>query len=177
MAYNNHEYGSKSIYRQHMECLNTSWLTTIMSTAARVSIVNTWNGPHGLQQSWVRVPIVNTWMLMAYNNHEYGSKSIYRQHMECLNTSWLTTIMSTAARVTIVNTWNAQIPRGLQHWVRQQEYLSSTHGMLKYLMAYNNHEYGSKSIYRQHMECLNTSWLTTIMSTAARVPIVNTWNA
>ena len=23
-----------------------------------------------------------------------------------------------------------------------QEYLSSTHGMLKYLMAYNNHEYG-----------------------------------
>ena len=57
--------------------------------------------------------------LMAYNNHEYGSKSIYRQHMECLNTSWLTTIMSTAARV---NTWNAQI-----------------------LMAYNNHEYGSKS--------------------------------
>ena len=44
-------------------------------------------------------------------------------------------------------------------------------------MAYNNHEYGSKSIYRKHMECLNTSWLTTIMSTAERVPIVNTWNA
>ena len=90
---------------------------------------------------------------MAYNNHEYGSKSTYRQHMECLNTSWLTTIMSTAARVPIVNTWNAQI------------------------MAYNNYVYDSKSIYRQHMECLNTSWLTTIMSTAARVPIVNTWNA
>ena len=68
--------------------------------------------------------------LMAYNNHEYGSKGIYRQHMECLNTSWLTTIMSTAARVTIVNTWNAQIPRGL-NTVRQQEY------------------------YRQHMECSN----------------------
>ena len=48
--------------------------------------------------------------------------------------------------------------------------------MLKYLMAYNNHEYGSKSTYRQHMECLNTSWLKTIMSTAERVPIVNTWN-
>ena len=77
--------------------------------------------------------------LMAYNNHEYGSKGIYRQHMECLNTS-------------------------CQH-------------MLKYLVAYNNHEYGSKSTYRQHMECLNTSWLTTIMSTAARVSIVNTWNA
>ena len=139
MAHNNHEYGSKSNYRQHMECLNTSWLTTIMSTAARVS---------------------------------------YRQHMECLNTSWLTTIMSTAARVPIVNTWNAEIPHGLQQsWVRQQEYLSSTHGMLKYLMAYNNHEYGSKSTYSQHMECFNTSWLTTIMSTAARVSIVNTWNA
>ena len=83
--------------------------------------------------------------------------------------------MSTAARVPIVNTWNAQIRHGLQQLcVRQQEYLSSTHGMLKYLMAYNNHEYGSKS--SQHMECLNTSWLTTIMSTAARVPI-NTWNA
>ena len=68
---------------------------------------------------------------MAYNNHEYGSKSIYRQHL----------------------------------------------GMLKYLMAYKNHEYGSKIIYRQHIECLNTSWLTTIMSTAARIPIVNTWNA
>ena len=51
--------------------------------------------------------------LMAYNNHEYGSKGIYRQPMECLNTSWLTTIMSTAAGVPIVNTWNAQIPRGL----------------------------------------------------------------
>ena len=76
---------------------------------------------------------------MAYNNHEYSSKSIYRQHMECLNTSWLTTIMSTAARVPIVNTWNAQIP------------LTT--------MAYNNHEYGSKSIYRQHMECLNTHGL------------------
>ena len=99
---------------------------------------------------------------MAYNNHEYGSKSIYRQHMECLNTSWLTTIMSTAAGV---------------HRQHMSKYLSSTHGMLKYLMAYNNHEYGSKSIYRQHMECLNTSWLKTIMSTAARVPIVNTWNA
>ena len=49
--------------------------------------------------------------------------------------------------------------------------------MLKHLMAYDNHEYGSKDIYRQHMECSNTSWLTTIMSTAARVPIVNTWNA
>ena len=73
--------------------------------------------------------------------------------------------------------------------------------MLKYVMAYNNYVYDSKSIYRQHMECLNTSWLTTIMSTAAkriyrqhmeclntswlttimstaaRVPIVNTWNA
>ena len=74
--------------------------------------------------------------LMAYNNHEYGSKGIYRQHMECLNTSWLTTIMSTAAGVPIVNTWNAQIPRGLQQsWVRQQEYLPSTHGMLKYVMA------------------------------------------
>ena len=54
--------------------------------------------------------------LMAYNNHEYGSKEIYRQHMKCLNTSWLTTIMSTAATVTIVNTWNAQIPRGLQQY-------------------------------------------------------------
>ena len=54
--------------------------------------------------------------LMAYNNHEYGSKRIYRQHMECLNTSWLTTIMSTAARVPIVNTWNAQIPRGLEQY-------------------------------------------------------------
>ena len=62
--------------------------------------------------------------------------------------------MSTAARVPIVN-----------------------NGMLKYLMAYNNQEYGSKNIYSQHMECLNTSWLTTIMSTAPRVPIVNTWNA
>ena len=71
---------------------------------------------------------------MAYKNHEYGTKNIYRQHMECLNTSWLTTIMSTAPRVSIVNTWN----------------------MLKYLMAYNNHEYGRKSIYRHHMECLNT---------------------
>ena len=49
--------------------------------------------------------------LMAYNNHEYGNKGTYRQHMECLNTSWLTTIMSTAP------------------------YLSLTHGMLKYLMA------------------------------------------
>ena len=68
---------------------------------------------------------------MAYKNHEYGSKSIYRQHI----------------------------------------------GMLKHLMAYNNHEYGSKNTYRQHMECLNTSWLTTIMSTAARVSIVNTRNA
>ena len=62
-----------------------------------------------------------------------------------------------------------------EYW--QQEYLSSPHGMLKYLMAYKNHEYGSKSIYRHHMDCLNTSWLTTIMSTAARVSIVNTWNA
>ena len=62
--------------------------------------------------------------LMAYNNHEYGSKGIYRQ--QCLN--------------------------DVQSWVRK-EYLSSTHGMLKYLMAYNNHEYGSKSNYRQHMEC------------------------
>ena len=64
MAYNNHEYGSKSIYRQHMECLNTSWLT-IMSTAARVPIVNTWNAQirHGLQQlcTIARVSIVNTW--------------------------------------------------------------------------------------------------------------------
>ena len=143
--------------------------------------------------------------LMAYNNHEYGSKSIYRQHMECLNTSWLTTIeyaprvpsqhmecLNTSWLTTneytaaIVNTWNAYLntnhewlssTHGMQSWVRQQEYLSSTHGMLKYLMAYNNHEYGSKSTYRQHMECLNTSWLTTIMSTAARVSIVNTWNA
>ena len=49
--------------------------------------------------------------------------------------------------------------------------------MLKYLVAYNNTEYGSKSNYRQHMECLNTSWLTTIMSAAAKVSIVNTWNA
>ena len=54
--------------------------------------------------------------LMAYNNHEYGSKEIYRQHMKCLNTSWLTTIMSTAATATIVNTWNAQIPRGSQQY-------------------------------------------------------------
>ena len=153
MAYNNYVYDSKSIYRQHMECLNTSWLTTIMSTAARVSIVNTWNGPHGLQQSWVR-------------QKEYLSST-----HECLNNSWLTTIMSTVARVSIVNTWNAKIPHGLQ------QSHGSTQRMLKYLMASNNHEYGSKSIYRQHMECLNTSWLTTIMSTAARVPIVNTWNA
>ena len=58
-----------------------------------------------------------------------------------------------------------------------KEYLSSTHGMLKYLMAYNNHEYCTKSTYRQHMDCLNASWLTTIMSTAARVSIVNTRNA
>ena len=43
MVYNNNGYVTKSIYRQHMECLNTSWLTTIMSTAARVSIVNTRN--------------------------------------------------------------------------------------------------------------------------------------
>ena len=100
MAYNNHEYGSKSTYRQHMECLNTSWLTTIMCTIARVL-----SSTHGMLK-----------YLMAYNNHEYGSKGIYRQHMECLNTSWLTTIMSTAARVTIVNTWNAQIPRGLQQY-------------------------------------------------------------
>ena len=57
--------------------------------------------------------------------------------------------MSTAARVSIVNTWNA------------------------YRMAYNNHLH----IYSKHNECLNTSWLTTIMSTAERVPIVNTWNA
>ena len=78
--------------------------------------------------------------VMAYNNYVYDSKSIYRQHMECLNTHGLQ-----------------------QSWVRQQEYLSSTHGMLKYLMAHNNHEYGSKSTYRQHMECSNTSWLTTIM--------------
>ena len=49
--------------------------------------------------------------------------------------------------------------------------------MLKYLMAYNNHEYGSKSIYGHHIEYLNTSWLTTIMSTAARIPIVTTWIA
>ena len=161
MAYNNHEYGSKSIYRQHMECLNTSWLTTIMSKQGYLS------STHGMLK-----------YLMAHNNHEYGSKSNYRQHMECSNTSWLTTILSTAARVPIVNTWNAQIPHGLQQsWVRQQEYLSSTHGMLKYLMAYNNHEYGSKSTYSQHMECLNSSWLTTIMSTAARVSIVTTWNA
>ena len=107
---------------------------------------------------------------MAYNNHEYGRKSTYRQHMECLNNSWLTTIMSTVPRVSIVNTWNAKIPHGLQQSsVKQQEnlystqrmlkylmaynnhelhqeYLSSTHGMLKYLMAYNNHEYG---IYQQ----------------------------
>ena len=162
MAYNNYVYDSKSIYRQHMECLNTSWLTTIMSTAARVSIVNTWNVEH----------------LMAYNNHEYGRKSTYRQHIECLNNSWLTTIMSTAPRVSIVNTWNAKIPHGLQQSsVKQQENLYSTQRMLKYLMASNNHEYGSKSIYRQLIDCLNTSWLTTIMSTAARVPIVNTWNA
>ena len=33
-----------------------------------------------------------------------------------------------------------------------QEYLSSTHGMLKYLMAYNNHD------------------------TAPRVSMINTWN-
>ena len=63
---------------------------------------------------------------MAYNNHEYGngSKSTYRQHMECLNTSWLTTIMSTAPRVPVVNTWNAQISDVAynNHWVRQQEY-------------------------------------------------------
>ena len=52
--------------------------------------------------------------LMAYNNNEYGSKSTYRQHMEFLDTSWLTTIMSTAARLPIVNTWNAQIRHGLQ---------------------------------------------------------------
>ena len=115
--------------------------------------------------------------LMAYNNHEYGSKSIYRQHMECLNTSWLTTIMSTAARVPIVNTSCLNTSWLTTIMSRQQGYLSSTHGMLKYLMAHNNHEYGSKSTYRQHMECSNTSWLTTIMSTAARVPIVNTWNA
>ena len=108
---------------------------------------------------------------MAYNNHEYGNKGTYRQHMECLNTSWLTTIMSTAPRAYLS-------PHGLQQsWVRQQEYLSTTHGMLKYLMANNNNKYGSKSIYHQHMECLNTSWLKAIMSTAARVPIVNTWNA
>ena len=66
---------------------------------------------------------------MVYNNHGYGTKSIYHQHMECLNTSWIKTIMSTAARVC----------------------LSSTHGMLKYLMANNNYEYG--------------------------ISIVNTWNA
>ena len=98
MAYNNHEYGRKSTYRQHMECLNNSWLTTIMSTAPRVSIVNTWNAKYR----------------MAYNNHQYSSKSIYSKHNECLNTSWLTTIMSTAAGVPIVNTWNAQIRHGLQ---------------------------------------------------------------
>ena len=48
MAYNNHEYGSKSTYRQHMECLNTSWLTTIMSTTYRqhMECLN-----DGLQQS------------------------------------------------------------------------------------------------------------------------------
>ena len=65
MAYNNHEYGSKGIYRQHMECLNTSWLTTIMSTAARVSIINTWNAKYLMaynnQSTAARVPIVNTW--------------------------------------------------------------------------------------------------------------------
>ena len=103
---------------------------------------------------------------MAYNNHEYGSKSIYRQHMECLNTSWLTTIMSTAARV----------PKS-KYLMAYNNHVNTTHGMLKYLMAYNNHEYGSKSTYSQHMECLNSSWLTTIMSTAARVSIVTTWNA
>ena len=46
--------------------------------------------------------------------------------------------------------------------------------MLKYLMAYNNHEYGSKSTYRQHMECLNMaqqSWV------RQQEYIVNTWNA
>ena len=44
---------------------------------------------------------------MAYNNHEYCTKSTYGQHMEFFNTSWLTTIMSTAERVSIVTTWNA----------------------------------------------------------------------
>ena len=64
--------------------------------------------------------------LIAYNNHEYCTKSTYGQHMECLNTSWFTTIMRYC----------------------HQEYLSTTQEMLKYLMVYNNYEYGSKSIYR-----------------------------
>ena len=109
---------------------------------------------------------------MAYNNHEYGSKSIYRQHMECLNTSWLTTIISTQQEYLSSTHGMLKYLMAYNNHEYGKEYLSSTHGMLKYLMAYNNHEYGSKSIYRQHMECLNTSWLTTIMSTAA-----NTWNA
>ena len=60
--------------------------------------------------------------LMAYNNHEYGSKSIYRQHMECLPHG-------------LNNTGSKSHGLQQQSWVRQQEYLSSTHGMLKYLMA------------------------------------------
>ena len=170
-ACNNHEYGSKSIYRQHMDCLNTSWLTTIMSTAARVSIINTWNQHmECLNTSWlISTIIINTW-------NAYGTTimSTYRQHMECLNTSWL-------QQSWVRHQEHLSFTHGMlkSSWlrVRQQEYLSLTHGMLKYLMANNNNKYGSKSIYHQHMECLNTSWLKTIMSTAARVPIVNTWNA
>ena len=85
MAYNNHEYGNKGTYRQHMECLNTSWLTS--------------NHEYGSKSTYRQ----HMEHLMG-NNHAYGNK---KSTLECLNTSWLTTIMSTAARVSIVNTWNA----------------------------------------------------------------------
>ena len=64
MAYNNHEYGSKNTYRQHMDCLNASWFITIVSTAARVSIDNTRSLNTSLLKTIMsaaaRVPIVNT---------------------------------------------------------------------------------------------------------------------
>ena len=118
--------------------------------------------------------------LVAYNNTEYGSKSIYRQtHGMLKYLMALKAIMSTAARVPIVNTcecsntsWLTTIMCTISKSIYRQHMECLNTSWLTTIMST-----AGKRIYRQHMECLNTSWLTTIMSTAARVPIVNTWNA
>ena len=93
--------------------------------------------------------------LTACNTHEYGSKSIYRHHMACLNASWLTTIMSTASTTRVMAN-NYRIYHQHMECLNHGLMSMAQHMELKYLMANNNHEYGSKSIYRHHMECLNT---------------------